>query len=477
LYRVTIVARTTKALNYGYLSAPTRIEFAPTPLLTGSRGEATIEPKRGSTLINAHFNSVPAPTRFGRQYLTYVVWAISPEGRAQNLGELSLDSSGKGKLSTSTPMQTFALIVTAEPYYSVSQPSDVVVLENQIGPNTIGKVQEVNASYELLPRKEYTYEPGPATAAPLTGKPLPRDQYDAVLALYQAQNAIQMAEVEGAQRFAPERIARARALYDEARGRPLPQDIVSTAREAVQAAEDSRAISAKRSDEERRTAEERRVSQSQQQAEQSRAAAIRAEQERREQQERMEAERARSAVQPAVTAPAPQPPPAATPAPTPSAPIEVNHSQFYRTDPHAAENRRRILAALNGRFEVDDTPRGIVVTLPEAAANKSSLTTRLQPLVTAIRPYRDLHVEVEAHSIKPDFAVTQHEADAVRSAMIAAGAYGDSIVARGYGNSKPRASNAVASGRAQNQRLEIVIAGDAIGSISTWDRTYTLKSR
>ncbi len=479
LYRVTIIARATKALNYGYLSAPTKIEFSPTPLLTGSRGEATVEPKRGSTLINAHFNNVPAPTRFGRQYLTYVVWAISPEGRAQNLGELSLDASGKGKLATSTPLQTFAMIVTAELYYSVTQPSDVVVLENQIGPNTIGKVQEVNASYELLPRKEFTYEPAsPASpAAPVTGKPLSRDQYDAVLALYQAQNAIQMAEAQGAQRFESERIARARDLYDQARGRPFPQDIVATAREATQAAEDSRAISAKRADEERRTAEQLRVTQSQQQAAQARDAALRAEQARREQQDRMDAERARAARQPVAPAVAPAPPPIATTAPTHSAPIEVSPNQFRQMDPHAAENRRRILTALNGPFEVFDSPRGIVVTLPEAAANKSSLTTRLQPLVSAIRPYRDLHIEVEAHSAKPEFAVTQREADLVRAAMIAAGGYGDSIVAHGLGNSKPRASNSFAAGRAQNQRVEIVIAGDAIGSISTWDRTYTLKPR
>src|SRR5205085_2126882 len=129
-------SRTTKAINYGYLTAPTRIDFAPTPLLNGSRGDATVEPKRGATFIKARFTNVPPPARFGAQYLTYVVWAISPEGRAQNLGELTLNSSGNGKLETSTPMQTFAMIVTAEPYYSVSQPSDVVVLENQVGSGT-----------------------------------------------------------------------------------------------------------------------------------------------------------------------------------------------------------------------------------------------------------------------------------------------------------------------------------------------------
>jgi hypothetical protein len=249
LYQVTIVSRTTKALNYGYLSAPTRIGFQGTPVASSAKGEATVEPKRGSTLVNMKFERLPEPGRFGAQYLTYVVWAISPEGRAHNLGELILDGSQKGKLRSSTPLQTFAMIVTAEPYFSVAQPSDVVVMENVVTRDTIGKVQEVNATYELLPRKPYTFDTA-ATPSASVAPPVGQDQYESILALYQALNAIQIAQAQGADRYAPNQIGRARDVYNKARALPahLGKEIVSMAREATQIAEDSRAIAVKRSD-------------------------------------------------------------------------------------------------------------------------------------------------------------------------------------------------------------------------------------
>lgn len=247
LYQVTIVSRTTKAINYGYLSAPTRIGFEGTPVASAAKGEATVESRRGSILVKLRLDTLPDPGRFGPQYLTYVAWAISPDGRAHNLGEIILNGSQKGKLSASTPLQTFAMIVTAEPYYSVAQPSDVVVMENVVTRDTIGKVQEVNATYELLPRKPYTYNAGspPAGAG---AKPVSQEQYEAILALYQALNAIQIAQAQGADRYASNQIARARDLYNKARVFPnhLSKEIVSMAREATQIAEDSRAIAAKR---------------------------------------------------------------------------------------------------------------------------------------------------------------------------------------------------------------------------------------
>ena len=371
-------------------------------------------------------------------------------------------------------MQTFAMIVTAEPYYSVSQPSDVVVLENRVGSGTIGRVEEVNASYELLPRNEFTYDTG-AAATTSAGKLLPRDQYDAVLAMYQAQNAIQIAESKGAQRYAPDRIARARALYEQARGYPdrLSKDIVSLAREAAQIAEDSRAIAVQRAADERAAAEQLRAEQAHRQAEEAQAAAVRA------QQAQIEADRAvprppqqnvsTGSRQPSETLPA------STASEGPA--VEVDGTQFQRDQPQAAANRRRILAALQGRFDVVDSGRGIVVTLPEKNAISPALPSYLRPLVEAIRPYPDLHVEVDGNSAAPDFALTQRQADLVRNALMRSGETGDRIVARGLGNSRPRTSNASATGRAQNSRVEIVITGDAIGLLPTWDRTYALAPR
>ena len=474
LYRVTIVSRTTKALNYGHLTTPTRIGFAGTPLATSASGEATIEPARGATQIRSRFDDLPAPQTFGAQYLTYVVWAISPDGRAQNLGELMLDASNDAKLTTSTPLQTFALIVTAEPYYSVTQPSEVVVMENVVVPGTVGKVQEVNATYELLPRKEFTWDSAKQRVPP--GKPVSKDEYDALVAIYQAQNAIQIAESQNAQRHAPERLARARQLYDQARAYPmsLSKEIVAIAKEATQVAEDSRIIAGKRAEAERAAAEraateaEQRALEARRRAEaEQRAQELRAE-EKRAEEKAAEAQRSRIE-SPRSAAPTPQAQFQNAPAATDRPPIEVDTRQFSHGNPAASENRGRLLAALRSAFPAaTDTPRGIVITLPESAASNPSLATALTRLAAAIRPYRDLHIEVGGHTDSAhDTAGTQRRADMVRNALIAASVPAGMIVARGYGNTRP-----VTSGN--NRRVEIAIAGDSIGSVPTWGRTYTI---
>jgi flagellar motor protein MotB len=464
LYQVTIVSRTTKAINYGYLTAPTRIDFQGTPVLADARGEATVEPKRGATLVKMRVDHVPPPRRFGPQYLTYVVWAISPEGRAQNIGELIFDGSEKARLSTSTPMQTFAMIVTAEPYYSVTQPSEVVVMENVVGRNTIGKVQEVNATYELLPRKPFTYDVGSEPKAPT--REVSKEQYESITALYQALNAIQIAQSQGADRYAPEQMARAREVYNKARAFPvsLSKEIVSMAREATQIAEDGRAIAVKRAEADK-AADEQRRSSVEQQATQSPA----------------EPPRTRvTAPQPAAPPPAaPRAPRAAAPVPAAAAekaPIEVEHSQFLRDNPRASDNRRHLLAALPSTWDVVDSGRGIVITIPEQLTRAASLQSYLAPVAAAIRPYGDLHLEVGGHTDNASAAgENQRDAERVRTALIGAGIAPDIIAARAYGNTRPRTSNANAAGRAENRRVEIVIAGDAIGILPTWDRTYTLR--
>lgn len=476
LYRVTIVSRTTKALNYGYLTAPTKIYFTGTPLLTGAKGDATIEPKRGTTLINAHFKDVPPPTRFGTKYLTYVVWAISPEGRAQNLGELVLDGSNKGSVRTSTPMQTFALIVTAEPYYSVTQPGDVVVMENVTGPDTVGKVEEVNATFELLPRREYTYDQG-APQQVGNGKPVSREQYESIVAVYEAQSAIQHAEVDGAGKYAPEKLARAQELLQQARALPANQhnEIVSTAREATQIAEDARTVAVKRAADERAAADQ---IEARKRADGERAAA--------------DAERAASQAAPQPPAPvAPQAPPAAapppvvteappastTPASTTETPIAVNPQQFQENNPAATENRRRLIASLKGPFDVVDAPQGVVITMDGTMASNASLMYRLRPVADAIRALPGVHADINAHSASSDVARTQRQADQVRQALISDAVNPDVLIARGVGNSRPRDTNATAQGRARNDFVEIVIAGDAIGPVPLWDRTYGLGAR
>ncbi|HSA62757.1 MAG TPA: hypothetical protein VLE03_11025, partial [Nitrospiraceae bacterium] len=152
IYRVTVVERTTKAVNYHHRGGATKIDFQGTPLLPQARGEAKVESKQGYIEIEVEFAELNKPaTTFGPEYLTYVLWAITPEGRTSNLGEVLLNGT-KSKLNVTTDLQSFGMIMTAEPYFAVTQPSDVVVMENIIRKDTRGAIEEVDAKYELLQR-------------------------------------------------------------------------------------------------------------------------------------------------------------------------------------------------------------------------------------------------------------------------------------------------------------------------------------
>jgi hypothetical protein len=254
LYRVTVIARTTKAINYGHLTEPTKVGLKGTVLLPEAEGEVRVQSRRGAVDIEAKVNHLGPPTRFGPEYLTYVLWAITPEGRPVNLGELVSDPSNKAKLKVSADLQAFALIITAEPYFSVVHPSDVVVMENVLLPGTTGKVEELEAKYELLPRKQFVYTTG-VPPAQTEGPRLPMDEYEALLSVYQAQNAIQIAKAAGAEKYAADTLQKAQQLYQQAvelQGKKsASRQIVTSAREAAQTAEDARAISAKRQENER----------------------------------------------------------------------------------------------------------------------------------------------------------------------------------------------------------------------------------
>jgi outer membrane protein OmpA-like peptidoglycan-associated protein len=244
IYRVTVTARTAKAINYQNRSGATKIDFRGTELLPKARGEAKVESKQGYIEIEVEFDDLQPATRHGAEYLTYVLWAITPEGRTANLGEILLNGT-KSKLNVTTELQVFGLVVTAEPYYSVTRPSDLIVMENVVRADTKGKIEEIDAKYELLERGQYQ-----RLANPLA---LKIDQ-KLPLELYEARNAVQIARAVGADRFAAETfqkaeksLAQAEAYQARKAGR---KPVTMTAREAVQTAEDSRAIAVKRQEEE-----------------------------------------------------------------------------------------------------------------------------------------------------------------------------------------------------------------------------------
>ena len=239
IYRVTVVARTTKAINYNHRSGSTNIGFRGTALLPEATGEASVESKQGVIKINARMQHLQPATKYGPEYLTYVMWAITPEGRATNVGEVLLNGTNS-KLDATTELQSFGLIITAEPYFAVTQPSDVVVMENFARRDTTGTIEEVDAKYELLQRGQYTLNVNPADIRPLRLDPR------VPLELFEARNAVQIARWTGAQQYAAETFQKAVIGLENAegylQGKAGKKPIGTVAREAVQMAEDARII-------------------------------------------------------------------------------------------------------------------------------------------------------------------------------------------------------------------------------------------
>ena len=270
VYRISLVERTTKAVNYNHRGGATKIDFEGTPLLPEARGEARVQSKQGNIAIEAEFRKLQPATTYGPEYLTYVMWAITPEGRTTNLGEVLLNGSNS-KLDVTTELQSFGLIVTAEPYFAVTQPSDVVVMENIIRDDTRGTIEQVDAKYELMKRGQYTLNVNPDEIKAV------RLDRKTPLELYEARNAVQIARWTGAQQYAGETFQK--AVQDLEQGETdLTRNagrkpIATAAREAVQMAEDARIITVKKIDEERLANERQAGADREARAESGRAAA------------------------------------------------------------------------------------------------------------------------------------------------------------------------------------------------------------
>ncbi len=492
IFRVTVVSRTLQAVNYEHRGGPTKIDFQGTVLLPKSKGEATVESKRGRVSIDAKFDHLEPPTKYGREYLTYVLWAITPEGRPKNLGELLVDDSNKAHISVTTDTQAFGLIVTAEPYYSVSMPSDVVVMENVVRPDTIGTREEVTARYELFPRGAYTMTVQPnqlQAVGPQQGK-LSYDRYETILELYQAQNAVQIARSLGADHYAPESFSKAENLLTQAQAlqarKADTHTIISMAREATQMAEDARTVALKRRDQEQQQAP-KPPSQNQSRAlEQAQAAVQQAQAETAAAEanaaaERADADRARQEAEQAQVI-------ATQRAAEAEAERERTAATQARVQLSAAEQQTRsqLIAQLNSLLPARDTPRGIIVTVPDLSfepernALRPSASEQLARIGSVLARHPDLIVKVEGYaddrgSDKEDTIVSEQHAQAVRQALVGNGVPPQAASAVGYGKSRPVVSNATLGGREENRRVEIVISGSSIGQRALWDRTYSLK--
>jgi outer membrane protein OmpA-like peptidoglycan-associated protein len=491
IYRLTVVERTVRAVNYQYRSGPTPIDFRGTVLLPESKGDAAVESKAGRTEIDASFSHVPAPSRFGSEYLTYVLWAITPEGHPKNLGEIIPGSSDKAKTHVTTDLQAFGMIVTAEPYAAVRQPGDVVVMENEIRPDTIGSIEPVQVRYELMPRHGYTYNKPVDFNSENEGPKVSMGEYETLLELYQAQNAVQIAQASSAGQYAGDVLSKAQtqlqnaqALHDRKVDKSL---VIAAAREASQTAEDARALAGQRAkDAEIASAHSAAESERQlrfaaeAQAEQARQQALQA-------QAQAQAAQAQAAAQSAALAEASadriqlqqvrQTPPAP--------PIDVSALKppppLHPDDRPQRELRASLAQRLNACFPSHDTPRGLVATVSSfdfrGPAVDSQALGNISQIAALVAAHPGLIVEVEGNSdtAEPEAErLAASRAASVRDALIRAGAPGESVSIRALGNTRPIGPNNTAQSREANRRVEIVISGGPIGTVATWDRSYPL---
>lgn len=517
LYRVTVVQRTAQAVNYRHRSGATKIDFKGTELMPKSRGEAKVESKQGYIEIEVEFDDLNPPEKYGPEFLTYVMWAISPEGRAQNLGEVILNGT-KSKLNVSSDLQSFGMIVTAEPYYAVTKPSNVVVMENVVRRDTLGKVDVIDAKYELLERGAYVYQ---ANNSSVTRNSNTRDSKKIPLELSEARNAVQIAQWTGADKYASDTYEKAMKSLKQAEDyyvRKQKKPTAMIAREAVQTAEDARLITLKRIDEER-LATERRLAAEREAAERAKAAESARQQqleaERRAQAEasakqanldrqsaeqaraaaeteRLAAERAKAEADAARQAALVQQQ-SAQAAAEQSRLMAEQQRQAAEASRLAAEQsnklrlgaeqdkealRKQLLDQFNSILETRDSARGLIVNMSDVLfdtgryALRPAAREKLARVSGIVLSHPGLKIEVEGHtdSVGGDSynqRLSEQRADSVRDYLLSQGLKSDSLTAKGFGEGTPVASNDAAAGRQQNRRVELVVSGDVIGTSIT----------
>jgi outer membrane protein OmpA-like peptidoglycan-associated protein len=471
IYRVTVVQHDLDCVNYLHRSGATTIGFAGTPLLPGAKGEARVESERGGITIHANFQGLTPANGFGPEYLTYVLWAISADGRPQNLGEV-LPSGTKNDISVTTSFQAFGLIVTAEPYFSVSMPSDVVVLQNVIRQDkTEGVLEKVTAHYSLLPRGMYAETAGSKTVS----RPITRNE-KSPLELYEANNALRIAQAAGADKYAPDIMEK--AMLDLKNASDIDSNKhgdrkmeITNARQAVQRAEDARIASLRKQAAEREQATLAAKNQAEQQAALSQAAAAQsaaqaAQDQLKAQQAQLDAERAQAAKAQADAARAQ--------AEAEAADARAKAAEANKSAESANAVRERLRAQLNSVLATSETARGLIVNMSDVLFDTGKYTLKpatqisLAKVAGILEAYPGLKVQVEGYtdsvgSDELNQKLSENRASAVKDFLASQGVPPTNMTSQGFGKSNPVADNSTASGRSQNRRVNMVVSGDAIG--------------
>jgi len=487
--------------------------------MPAATGEARVESKRGAIKIDAEFAGLDRPTTFGNEYLTYILWAISPEGRSVNLGEVLVGDNHRSKLDVTTDLQAFALIVTAEPYYAVRRPSNAVVLENEIRPDTEGTSEEVVARYELIDRGGYIptgYQFDPVV---LSAK-LP-------LEFYEARNAVRIAKSAGAEENASssygDAVAQMKQADDLATTKHVDKkSLISMSREVVQTADDAREIAVKRIDADRldadRNAAANRVADAdaatgiannrrveadkasaaarqqerdaQAESDRNRTAAANANQATADAQAESDRNRAAAADANQATADAQQGQrDAEAESERNKAAAATSDQQLQRAVRDREELRAKLLLQFNAILATRDTARGLVVNLSDVLFDTGKYTLRpearekLAKISGIVLAYPDLKLAIEGNtdSVGSDAmnqVLSERRASSVMEYLASQNIPAASMTSQGFGKTQPVASNDTAEGRQQNRRVEMVVSGDVIGTtVGTVSQSLPMTAR
>jgi outer membrane protein OmpA-like peptidoglycan-associated protein len=473
-FRVTVISRSVQAVNYEHRSGSSKLDFAGTNLMPSANGVAEVNSKRGSIAIEAGFGNLQNPTTFGNEYLTYVLWAISPEGRAVNLGEVLVGGNHRSKLNVTTDLQAFALIVTAEPYYAVRQPSNVLILENVVREETKGTTEAVNAKYELMERGGYIPTGYKFDPVILNAK-LP-------LEFFEARNAVRIAQSEGAEQYAPDSYQHAVKLMTTSNGYATDKHIdkkplIAVSREAVQTAEDARAIAVKKMDDVRLANERQDSADVQANAQ---AAKIQAQSDAAKAQS--DAANAQAATAKAQSDMASSQAASANAVSAAQADAEQSRlaaqqaqqgQQQAETD--KAAMRSKLSEQLNSILQTRHSARGLIVSMSDVLFDsgkyslKPGAREKLAKVAGILLAYPGLNIEVGGYTDNVggdamNQTLSENRASSVRDYLVQEGVATNSVSAKGFGNTLPVASNDNSAGRQQNRRVELLVSGDAIGS-------------
>ena len=481
-------SRTVEAIDYEHRGGATDVDLAGTTLMPSADGKAKVRSKRGTLEVEAEFGNLQRPATFGGEYLTYVLWAISPDGHAVNLGEVLIGGNDRSKLTATTGLQAFALIVTAEPYFAVRQPSNVVVLENVVRADTRGTSEAVNAKYELMERGGYIP----------TGYKFDPVVLDANLPLefLEARNALRIAKSEGAEQYAGESYRHAEQLMTNTEGYATDKhsdkkQLIAESRQTVQTAEDAREIAVKRIEEDRRVSE--RVASANAQA-QSQAQADEATRQKELAQSNAANAEVTAANAQAATADAQAAAAkaqadmaanqAASDAAVTAAQADADKARLiaqqaqqseHQADVDKAVMRTQLSEQLNKILETRDSARGLIVSMSDVLFDtgqyslKPGAREKLAKVAGILIAYPSLNIAVGGYTDnvgtdEMNQKLSENRAGAVRDYLVAQGVAANSVSATGFGNASPVATNADSAGRQENRRVELVVSGDAIGS-------------